>query len=144
MQLKVKAIHESTRAKKIQYATEGSAGLDLIAAIDASITLKSQETIIVPSGVCIELPSGYEAQVRPRSGLSSKGILVVVGTIDSDYRGEIGVIVSNISKNDFEICPGMRIAQMVVARYETASLEYVEDLAQTKRNQSGFGSTGLF
>lgn len=144
MQLKVKAIHESTRTKKMQYATDGSAGLDLIAAIDTNIVLKPQEIIIVPAGICIELPKGYEAQIRPRSGLSSKGILVMLGTIDSDYRGEIGVITSNISKHDFEICPGMRIAQMVIAQHATASLEYVEELTPTERNQGGFGSTGLF
>lgn len=128
-----------------QYATEHSAGLDLRAHIQDSITLKPLERIMVPTGLFIELPSGYEAQIRPRSGLAAKhGISIVntPGTIDSDYRGEIRVILVNLSSQPFILNPGERIAQMVIARYERISWKQADQLSETERGSGGFGSTG--
>lgn len=128
-----------------QYATEHSAGLDLRAHIQDSLTLKPLERIMVPTGLFIELPSGYEAQIRPRSGLAAKhGISIVntPGTIDSDYRGEIRVILVNLSSQPFILNPGERIAQMVIARYERISWKQADQLSETERGSGGFGSTG--
>ena len=129
-----------------QYETPGSAGLDLRANISAPISLGSLERQLVPTGLFIELPVGYEAQVRPRSGLSIKKGLSLVnspGTIDSDYRGEIKIILVNLSNEPQTVEPGERIAQMVIARYER--IEWVEAavLSQTERGVGGFGSTGV-
>lgn len=127
------------------YETSHSAGMDLKANIDAPITLKSLERTLVKTGLFIELPSGFEAQVRPRSGLAlKKGITVLnsPGTIDADYRGEIGVILINLSHEDFTIQNGDRIAQLVIAQHEQAEWEQVEELTETKRGEGGFGSTG--
>jgi dUTP pyrophosphatase len=127
------------------YATALSAGMDLRANLDTPITLRPLERCLVPTGLFIALPQGYEAQVRPRSGLAlKKGITVLntPGTIDADYRGEIGVILVNLSQEDFVINDGERIAQMVVARHETVTWEAVEDLDETERGAGGFGHTG--
>ena len=127
------------------YATALSAGMDLRANLDTPITLRPLERCLVPTGLFIALPQGYEAQVRPRSGLAlKKGITVLntPGTIDADYRGEIGVILVNLSQEDFVINDGERIAQMVVARHETVEGESVTSLDETERGAGGFGHTG--
>lgn len=129
-----------------KYQTELSAGMDLYANIDEPITLKSLERTLVKTGLFISLPKGYEAQVRPRSGLAFKNGVTVLntpGTIDADYRGEIGVILVNLSADDFTINDGDRIAQLVVAKYETAIWEEVENLDETERGEGGFGSSGV-
>lgn len=127
------------------YATEGSAGVDLKANIEEPITLAPFQRVIVPTGLRIALPKGAEAQVRPRSGLAAKHGITVLntpGTIDADYRGEVGVILINLSDKDFVINPGERIAQMVLARYERFEWEEVEQLDSTSRGEGGLGSTG--
>jgi len=128
------------------YSTGRSAGCDLAACIDADMIVKPGETVKVPTGLAIALPEGFEAQVRPRSGLAAKfGVTVLnsPGTIDSDYRGEVCVLLINLGKQDFTIHNGDRIAQMVVARYEQARFELVDNLNETLRGQGGFGSTGV-
>ena len=127
------------------YATELSAGMDLRADLESPITLGPLERALVPTGLFIALPAGYEAQVRPRSGLAAKHGITVLntpGTIDADYRGEIKVILVNLSNTPFEIVPGERIAQMVVARHERVEWDEVEVLDETVRGAGGFGSTG--
>ncbi len=127
------------------YATPQSAGMDLRANIDATITLKPMERKLIPTGLFMALPDGYEAQVRPRSGLALKHGITVLnspGTIDADYRGEVGVILINLSQEDFIINDGERIAQMVIARHETADFEQVEVLDDTERGEGGYGHTG--
>lgn len=127
------------------YATELSAGMDLRADIPEPIVLRTLQRAMVPTGLHIELPAGFEAQIRPRSGLAAKhGISVVnaPGTIDADYRGEIKVVLVNLSNEPFAIEPGERIAQMVVARHEKVEWEAVETLAESGRGSGGFGSTG--
>lgn len=129
-----------------KYQTELSAGMDLYANIDEPITLKSLERTLVKTGLFISLPKGYEAQVRPRSGLAFKNGVTVLntpGTIDADYRGEIGVILVNLSADDFTINDGDRIAQLVIAKYETAIWKEVENLDETERGEGGFGSSGV-
>jgi dUTP pyrophosphatase len=128
------------------YATPQSAGMDLRANIDAAITLKPMERKLIPTGLFMALPEGYEAQVRPRSGLALKHGITVLnspGTIDADYRGEVGVILINLSQEDFIINDGERIAQMVIARNETADFEQVEVLDDTERGEGGYGHTGI-
>jgi dUTP pyrophosphatase len=128
-----------------EYATEGSAGLDLRANIETAKTLQPMERIIIPTGLFIELPIGYEAQVRPRSGTAfKKGLSIpnAPGTIDSDYRGEVGVILINLNTEAVVIEPGERIAQMVIASYERISWAEVDSLTETERGAGGFGSTG--
>lgn len=128
-----------------EYKTEGAAGMDLSAAISEPMELKPLERKLVPTGLKIELEHGYEAQVRPRSGLSIKhGITLIncVGTIDEDYRGEVCVPIVNISNETYTIQPDERIAQMVIARVEQAKLEVVTELTETTRGEGGFGSTG--
>lgn len=128
------------------YATPHSAGMDLRANLDAPITLHPMERRLIPTGLHIALPEGYEAQVRPRSGLALKHGLTVLntpGTIDADYRGEIGVVLINLSQEDFVINDGERIAQMVIARYEQGDLVVVEELDQTERGEGGYGHTGV-
>lgn len=128
------------------YATPQSAGTDLRANIEDPITLRPLERRIVPTGLYIALPEGYEAQVRPRSGLALKHGITVLnspGTIDSDYRGEIGVLLINLSDTPFVINAGERIAQMVVARHEQAELIEVEELDDTERGAGGYGHTGV-
>ena len=127
------------------YATELSAGMDLRADLESPVTLGPLERALVPTGLYIALPAGYEAQVRPRSGLAAKHGITVLntpGTIDADYRGEIKVILVNLSNTPFEIVPGERIAQMVVARHERVEWDEVEVLDETARGAGGFGSTG--
>ena len=129
-----------------QYATALSAGLDIRANLDSPITLKPLGRALVPTGLFIALPQGYEAQIRPRSGLAiKKGITVLnsPGTIDADYRGEICIILVNLSSDDFVIEDGERICQMVIARHEQAVWEDVEVLDQTERGEGGFGHTGV-
>lgn len=128
------------------YATLQSAGMDLRANLEEPVTLKPLERKLIPTGLFMALPDGYEAQVRPRSGLAlKKGITVLnsPGTIDADYRGEIGVILVNLSNQDFVVEDGERIAQMVIARYEQAEWELVESLDETERGTGGFGHTGV-
>ena len=127
------------------YATEQSAGVDLKANITEPTVLGSLERTLIPTGLFIALPKGYEAQVRPRSGLAAKHGITVLntpGTIDADYRGEIKVILVNLSREPFQILPGERIAQMVVARHENVEWEEVDSLDDTARGAGGFGSTG--
>ncbi|MDC8005046.1 dUTP diphosphatase [Aureisphaera galaxeae] len=127
------------------YETQASAGMDLRANIETPVILKPLERTIVKTGLFIELPIGYEAQVRPRSGLAAKKGITVLnapGTIDADYRGEIGVILVNLSNDDFTIEDGERIAQLVIAKHERAEWQLVEALSETERGAGGFGSTG--
>ncbi|HEX8313886.1 MAG TPA: dUTP diphosphatase [Flavisolibacter sp.] len=128
-----------------QYATEGSSGMDLRANITESIQLRSLERCLVPTGLHIELPQGYEAQVRPRSGLAIKQGITCLnspGTVDSDYRGEIKIVLVNLSADVQLIEPGERIAQLVIQKIEKAAWQQVEILEETARNNGGFGSTG--
>ena len=127
------------------YATEQSAGMDLKANLEESLVLKPLQRALVPTGLYMALPAGYEAQVRPRSGLAAKHGITVLntpGTIDADYRGEVKVILVNLSDTPFEIVPGERIAQIVIARHETIEWEEVQQLDATSRGTGGFGSTG--
>ena len=127
------------------YATEQSAGVDLRANLDAPVILQPLQRTLVPTGLYIALPKGYEAQVRPRSGLAIKHGITVLnspGTVDADYRGELRTILVNLSNDPFEIVPGERIAQMVIARHEQVEWEEVDQLDETERGAGGFGSTG--
>ncbi|MBR4536075.1 MAG: dUTP diphosphatase [Bacteroidales bacterium] len=140
-----KIVNKSTNATPA-YATAQSAGMDLRANLEAPITLNPMERAMIPTGLFIELPIGYEAQVRPRSGLAAKHGITVLntpGTIDADYRGEIKVILINLSTEPFEIQHGERIAQMVIAKHETVQWEEVEVLSDTERGAGGFGSSGV-
>ena len=142
--MKINIINISTHALP-HYETIASAGMDLRAHIDNELVLNPMERKIIPTGLSIELPLGYEAQVRPRSGLAAKyGISVLnsPGTIDADYRGEIGVILINLSKEPFTIKNGDRVAQMVIAKHERADWNEVKTLSETSRGEGGFGSTG--
>lgn len=142
--MKVKIVNRSAFDTP-SYATEYSAGMDLKANITEPVTLGPLERAMVPTGIFIELPVGFEAQIRPRSGLAAKhGISIVnaPGTIDADYRGEIKVVLVNLSKEPFTVNAGERIAQMVVARHEKVEWECVEALDESVRGEGGFGSTG--
>jgi dUTP pyrophosphatase len=128
------------------YATNGSAGMDVHAAVEAPIVLAAGAIVLVPSGLCVAIPQGFEIQVRSRSGLAAKhGVFALnaPGTIDSDYRGEIKVILANFSNEDVIIERGMRIAQLVVARHEQCTWNVVSELSETQRGEGGFGSTGV-
>ena len=128
------------------YATPQSAGMDLRANLDEPVTLHPLERKLIPTGLHMALPEGYEAQVRPRSGLALKHGLTVLntpGTIDADYRGEIGVVLINLSQQDFVVNDGERVAQMVIARHETADFIEVEELDETERGAGGYGHTGV-
>jgi dUTP pyrophosphatase len=143
--MQIKIINKSAHALP-NYETLASAGMDLRANITTPITLKPLDRTIVPTGLFIELPIGYEAQVRPRSGLAAKKGVTVLnspGTVDADYRGEIGVILVNLSQEDFVIENGERIAQLVIAKHERAAWIAVEVLTETSRGEGGFGSTGV-
>ena len=143
--MKVKVVNKSKHSLP-HYSTIASAGMDLRANIDESISLKPLERTIVKTGIFMELPVGFEAQVRPRSGLAfKKGITVLnsPGTVDADYRGEVGVILVNLSAEEFVIEDGERIAQMVIAKHEQADWFEVETLDETERGAGGFGSTGV-
>lgn len=145
MNVEVKIINQSKHAPPA-YETLGSAGMDLRANIEEVINLQPFERMAIPTGLFIELPKGFEAQIRPRSGLSLKTGLSIPnspGTIDSDYRGEIKVIVANLSNEVLEIKDGDRIAQMVIAKYERADWKVVTNLEETERGSGGFGSTGV-
>lgn len=129
-----------------QYASVGSAGLDLRAYLSEPIILKPLERIAVPTGLFIELPTGYEAQIRPRSGLAIKSGITILnspGTIDSDYRGEIKAILVNLSNEEFVINSGDRICQMVIAQHEQAQFQLVSTLSETDRGEGGFGHSGI-
>ncbi len=143
--MKIKIINKS-RHDLPHYETIASAGMDLRANLTDSRVLKPLERTIVGTGLFIELPIGFEAQVRPRSGLAAKKGITVLnapGTIDADYRGEIGVILVNLSNESFEIQNGERIAQLVIAKHERAEWELSEELSETERGDGGFGSTGV-
>ena len=143
--MKIKIINKSNHALP-NYETIASAGMDLRANISEAIKLKPLQRAIVKTGLFIELPIGYEAQVRPRSGLAAKkgiSVLNAPGTVDADYRGEIGVILVNLSNEDFTIENGERIAQLVIAKHERAEWIEVEELSETSRGAGGFGSTGV-
>ena len=144
MNMKVKVINRSHHPLP-EYATTASAGMDLRANLDSPVTLQPLERKLIPTGLYIALPEGCEAQIRPRSGLALKhgiSLLNTPGTIDADYRGEIGVILVNISNEPFEVRDGERIAQMVIARYEQVEWEPAESLDATERGAGGFGHTG--
>jgi dUTP pyrophosphatase len=143
--MNVQIINKSKHAIP-NYETEGAAGMDLRANIEESITLKPLDRTIVKTGLFIALPIGFEAQVRPRSGLAAKNGITVLnapGTVDADYRGEIGVILVNLSNDNFVINDGERIAQLIIAKHERASWQEVSILDETKRASGGFGSTGV-
>lgn len=142
--MKIKIINKS-KHELPSYASNGAAGMDLRANLDLPIILKSLERTLVPTGLFLEIPLGFEAQIRPRSGLAFKNGLTVLnspGTIDADYRGEIKVILVNLSNQDFTINDGERVAQMVIAKHEQAEWIEVEQLVETDRGTGGFGSTG--
>lgn len=143
--MKIEIINQSHHPLP-EYATPLSAGMDLRANLDAPVTLRSMERRLIPTGLRIALPEGFEAQIRPRSGLAlKKGITLLntPGTIDADYRGEIGVIVANLSAEPFTVNDGDRIAQMVIARYERAEWHAVTELDTTERGEGGFGHSGI-
>ncbi len=143
--MKIRVINSSQNPLP-NYETEGAAGMDLRASLTEAVTLKAGERIMVPTGLRVEIPVGYEMQVRPRSGLAAKRGVTVLnspGTIDSDFRGEICVILYNSSSEDFVIEPGERIAQAVVASYQRVEWQSAEELSDTSRGEGGFGSTGL-
>ena len=143
MKIAVQRLHKN--ATLPLYQTEHSAGMDLAACIEQPITIAAHERAIIPTGIAIALPPGFEAQVRGRSGMAAKfGVMPAngVGTIDADYRGEIGVILLNTGDTPFVVEPNMRIAQMVIAKYETAEWEEVAQLDETARGAGGYGSTG--
>ena len=142
--MKIKIVNKSKHPLP-EYATPGSAGMDLRANIDAPITLAPGERKLIPTGIYIALPVGYEAQVRPRSGLALKHGITVLntpGTVDADYRGELMTLLVNLSQEPFVINPGERIAQMVVARHEQVKFTVVEELDETERGDGGYGHTG--
>jgi dUTP pyrophosphatase len=142
--MKVRIVNKSKHALP-QYATVASAGFDVRANIDSPMVLKSMERALVPTGLFMELPEGHEAQVRPRSGLALKHGITVLnspGTIDADYRGELKVLLINLSNQDFTINDGERIAQVIVAKHERVEWELVEQLMETERGAGGFGHTG--
>ncbi len=143
MEFKIKKLRDNVILPS--YQTEHSAGMDLSAAIEKPIELTPMQRHLVPCGFSIELPAGYEAQIRARSGMSLKyGITMAngIGTIDADFRGEIGVILINLSDQVFTIEPGMRIAQMIIAKYEKVQWQETHELDETKRGKGGYGSTG--
>ena len=143
--MKVKIINNS-KHNLPHYSTKGSAGMDLRANISNSVKLKPLERVLIKTGIFMEIPLGYEAQIRPRSGLAFKNGITVLntpGTIDADYRGEIGVILVNLSADEFIIEDGERIAQMVISKHERVSWLEVKKLKSTKRGPGGFGSTGV-
>ena len=142
----LKIVKLSVNAKIPSYATDGSAGMDLSYCGIEKILIKPRDKAIIPTGIAIALNKGYEAQIRPRSGLAAKNSITVLnspGTIDSDYRGEIKIILINLGNEDFIIEPDMRIAQMVISKYEIASIQELDNLDETIRGEGGFGSTGV-
>jgi len=146
VKIKIKRLNEHRDIPLPAYATEGSAGMDLRAAVKETITLKPGEFRLVPTGLLVSVPEGYEAQIRPRSGLALKygiGMVNAPGTIDSDYRGEVGIIMINWGMEPFLINRGDRIAQMLISRVCRAGIEEVEELGTTGRGEGGFGHSGV-
>lgn len=142
--MEIKVINKSKHALP-SYQTHSSAGLDLRASLDESITLEPLQRALIPTGLFIELPNGYEAQIRPRSGLAYKHGITVLnspGTIDADYRGEVKVLLINLSNEDFEVKDGERVAQMIIARHEQIQWLSAAELSETTRGAGGYGSTG--
>ncbi|MFA3784127.1 dUTP diphosphatase [Melioribacteraceae bacterium 4301-Me] len=148
IQIKIKRVQEKFNNIPLpEYATEGSSGLDIRAAIDEDFVLKSKQFALIPTNMSVEIPEGFEMQIRPRSGLAAKngiGVLNSPGTIDSDYRGEIKVILFNFGNDDFIIKPGDRIAQMILTKVWKADFIEVKELNNSKRGEGGFGHTGKF
>ncbi|MBI4395229.1 MAG: dUTP diphosphatase [Candidatus Omnitrophica bacterium] len=145
-QILVKCLPHHAGLELPSYSSEGAAGMDLPAAVQQDVVLRRGERALIPTGISIGLPSGYEAQIRPRSGLALKhgiGLLNAPGTIDSDYRGEIQIILINLGQESFVVKRGLRIAQMVIAEHVTASFKVVNELDVTLRNDGGFGHTGI-
>jgi len=147
MKIKIKKLNNFDNNFALpSYATDGSAGMDIVAMNKNDIIIKPLQTVLIPTGFSIELPFGYEAQIRPRSGLAINkniGILNSPGTIDSDYRGEVKIIITNFGKDDFIIKKGDRIAQMVINKYERITWEEVDELSNTIRGEGGFGHSGI-
>jgi len=145
MKIYIKRLKKEVPAPLPQYMTEGSSGMDLYASLEKELILKPGERGLIPTGIFVAIPEGFEGQIRPRSGLAiHKGIGIVngPGTIDSDYRGEIGVLLINFGKEPITICNGDRIAQLVISQVFRAILEEVDDLPATRRQEGGFGHTG--
>lgn len=145
IKIKVKVLKHAEGLRAPEYMSAEASGMDLYAAVKEDKELKPGEIFLVPAGICMSIPVGYEAQIRPRSGLSLKyGISIVnsPGTIDSDYRGEIGIILINLGKRDFLIKRGMRIAQLILQEVIRGDIEIIESLDETERNSGGFGHTG--
>ncbi len=146
VKLNIKRISENFNDVALpHYATEGSAGMDVRAAVETEILISAGEVTLIPTNLKVEIPVGYEIQVRPRSGLALKngiGLLNSPGTIDSDYRGEVGIIMSNFSKTDFVVKRGDRIAQLVLTQYTVADIIEVDALSDSQRGEGGFGHTG--
>jgi len=146
MKVDIKVLDHGKGLELPHYATEGSAGVDLKAAVDESIVIRPMERKLIPTGLSMAIPEEYEAQIRPRSGLAFKHGITVLntpGTIDSDYRGEVKVLLINLGKEDFVVERGMRIAQLVVEKYEKVQWNVVESLDDTSRAGGGYGSTGV-
>lgn len=147
LKIRINRISNTTQDVPLpSYATHGSAGMDIYAAVNNEMIVKAGETTLVPTGFSMEIPVGFEAQIRPRSGLAIKhniGLMNSPGTIDSDYRGEVKIVFSNFGKSDFVVKRGDRIAQMVVAQYERVEWEEVNQLSDTARGAGGFGHTGI-
>lgn len=146
IQIKLKKLDNFKDLEVPSYATPDSAGMDLRAAIEEDVIIKPMERALVKTGIAIALPEGYEAQVRPRSGLALKNGVTVLntpGTIDADYRGEVGVILVNLSNENFTVTRGFRIAQMIISKYSRSQISIVDDLSETIRGEGGFGSTGV-
>jgi dUTP pyrophosphatase len=144
--VKVKIVRLNNRAILPEYQTEGAAAMDIHACIEQPITIGSLERMMIPTGFSMEIPVGYEIQIRARSGLSIKhGITMIngIGTIDADYRGELGVLLVNMSRESFVIEPDMRIAQMVIAQCDQIVWDQVDSLSETERGERGYGSTGI-
>lgn len=143
--MKIRVINRSSNPLPA-YETESSAGMDLRAHLEDTMTIPPMERALIPTGLYIELPRGYEAQIRPRSGLALKAGITVLnspGTVDADYRGEVKVLLVNLSANDFTVRSGDRIAQMIIARHEAASWEETAELSETARGAGGYGHTGV-
>jgi len=146
IKIQIKRLRKNGAIQMPRYMTEGSSGMDLFACLEADVTLEPGERRLVPTGISVAIPEGFEGQIRPRSGLAvQKGIGIVngPGTIDADYRGEIGILLINLGKEAFEIRHGDRIAQMVISPVVRAVLEEVDDLSPTGRQGGGFGHTGM-
>ncbi len=147
LKIRINRISEATNDVSLPtYATLGSAGMDIYAAVEQDLIVNGGVTLLVPTGFSMEIPVGYEAQIRPRSGLAIKhniGLMNSPGTIDSDYRGEVKIVFTNYGKNDFVVKRGDRIAQMVIAKYERVEWVETDQLSETKRGAGGFGHTGI-